>query len=345
MRHLFSITSLLSILCFSMTINAQQTYRLTGYVGKDTLSLGIATVGKKGILQIPMDKYTGTVTLTPVNANYTSITQHLEAIGLINSEAKFEAAKAYIRDTLDFTILYHTPMWKEYVQHWVGFYAQTSKSPEEFASAFVPVAKTVLSRTVTTHAETASVLSKDLIDFFQQYGLDTAAENIAALLLGFDVEYGKNTETAHRLVKAQQLIGKTAPELIVGTDSISPSAWTGAKTAHNSTTILFFYESGCGNCMTQIEELKKAYEQLQSLETDIISIAADEDQHVFEYHSNTFPWHNKLCDLKGFNGENFKNYGVAATPTIYLIDNNGIIKGKYAKFEEIEKELTMKNQK
>ncbi|MCL2652055.1 MAG: thioredoxin family protein, partial [Candidatus Azobacteroides sp.] len=66
----------------------------------------------------------------------------------------------------------------------------------------------------------------------------------------------------------------------------------------------------------------------------VISIAADHDENVFEYHAKDFPWTDKLCDYQGFEGNNFKNYGVVATPTIYLIDENGNIQGKFATLQE-----------
>jgi len=45
---------------------------------------------------------------------------------------------------------------------------------------------------------------------------------------------------------------------------------------------------------------------------------------------DALPWTEKLCDLKGFEGEYFKKYGVIGTPTIFVLDKDKTITGKYA---------------
>jgi len=69
----------------------------------------------------------------------------------------------------------------------------------------------------------------------------------------------------------------------------------------------------------------------------IVSISADADKAIFEKTASSFLWADKLCDLKGMGGQNFQNYGVMGTPTIYLIDKKGIIRAKGAKLEEVLK--------
>ena len=63
-------------------------------------------------------------------------------------------------------------------------------------------------------------------------------------------------------------------------------------------------------------------------------ISADKDKNIFENTTQQFPWSNKYCDFAGFEGDNFKNYGVIGSPTIYLIDENKIIEGRYARLED-----------
>jgi peroxiredoxin len=101
-----------------------------------------------------------------------------------------------------------------------------------------------------------------------------------------------------------------------------------------SNTLLIFYDSGCDNCNVQINELKQRYTELQERGLRIVSIAADTQQAVFEAYSNRFLWQDRLCDYQGFNGENFRNYGVVATPSMFLIDGDGIVTGKYARLED-----------
>jgi len=49
-------------------------------------------------------------------------------------------------------------------------------------------------------------------------------------------------------------------------------------------------------------------------------------------------WADKLCDYKGFDGDNFRNYGIVGTPTYILIDKERIIRGRYVQLRELIKE-------
>jgi hypothetical protein len=101
-------------------------------------------------------------------------------------------------------------------------------------------------------------------------------------------------------------------------------------------TLLLFYETGCGNCEVQIEALKRQYPLLKQKGIRVITLSSDGSKEVFEQLAKDFPWEDKLCDYKGFEGENFLRYGIIGTPTFYFIDKDGIIQGRYATLSEIE---------
>jgi hypothetical protein len=81
--------------------------------------------------------------------------------------------------------------------------------------------------------------------------------------------------------------------------------------------------------MVQLEELKKHYDRLHRSGIRVVSVSADSSERVYAYHSQSFPWPDKLCDYKGFMGENFVNYSIFATPVFFVI-GNGIILGQYS---------------
>jgi hypothetical protein len=82
-----------------------------------------------------------------------------------------------------------------------------------------------------------------------------------------------------------------------------------------------------------LEELSRQYAYLHNSGIQVISIASDVDERVFNFHAESFPWPDKLCDYKGFMGENFVNYAILATPTFYVI-GNGVILGRYASLSD-----------
>ena len=100
--------------------------------------------------------------------------------------------------------------------------------------------------------------------------------------------------------------------------------------------IIIFFESDCDHCQHELDWLIGHYKEITAKGYRVISIAADLLQNNYQNFSATFPWDksDRLCDFKGMAGENFKNYGIIGTPTIFVVDKNGVILGKYAKMEE-----------
>jgi hypothetical protein len=67
----------------------------------------------------------------------------------------------------------------------------------------------------------------------------------------------------------------------------------------------------------------------------VVSIAADMNPARFEAESRRFPWVDKLCDFQGFEGVNFMAFGVMATPTFFVISENGKIEQEFNSVNEM----------
>jgi peroxiredoxin len=316
---IISVFSLIGVSVFS------QTYQVIGFAGKDTLRLDNVRADQAGNIIIDTKNLPGIIHIIPLSPVYQEVESHFNAVDLINSQEKFEAAKNYINDSLDFSVLYHTPLWKRYLEYWVGFYMQTNRTPEAFSGAFVPKAKKVIRRTASDYPEVTAYLVNNLLEFFNQYGIDQAAIDIAKYAYSSDFALGEPGKMAARILKIADLINQPAPKVIGLETPATPPKFT----------VLFFYESGCTNCEDQIAAFKKHYSELQSKGYRVVSLSADVNKEVFEYHSKSFPWKDKLFDTQGIKGENFKNYGISSTPSIFLLDANGIVKGFYAQLSDI----------
>lgn len=255
--------------------------------------------------------------------------EKLPSLKHIRSLAELDIARKFIEQELDFYSIENTTLWKEYIQYWVAFYARPNITPEEFADEFLPVAKIVIDRTREEHSKTALHLSNDLIEFFDQYGLDNAAASIAAYATyGIDVPANEHSIIASRILTASRLEqGGIAPPITGMDDTIYPN------------TIIVFYDTGCGNCEWQMEQLTDNYEEITINGYRVISVSADNNEQIFQIKSKEFPWKDKLCDYMGMEGESFKKYGVISTPVFYLTDNKGKVKGKYTRIDKIP--LTM----
>lgn len=151
-------------------------------------------------------------------------------------------------------------------------------------------------------------LAQTLIRLFSKYGRDY-------LLPALGTEY-----------LTMPLNGQLTPQIVTADSTFLPRQ-----------SLIVFYETGCGNCHYELEQLKQKYKILTDNNIRVISIAADVDRDVFEETAASFPWADRLCDLKGFEGDNFRSYGIVGTPTFILTDSEGIVRGRYAQLKELLK--------
>ena len=106
-------------------------------------------------------------------------------------------------------------------------------------------------------------------------------------------------------------------------------------------TLVAFYDSDCNSCVNEMFRLATIYPQLQEKAIRVVSISADMDKERYEEGIRNFPWQDKLCDFKGFSGENFSNYNVAGTPSFFLMDDNRQLLGQFYSVSELEEAILL----
>jgi hypothetical protein len=125
--------------------------------------------------------------------------------------------------------------------------------------------------------------------------------------------------------------GSMAPELIGPEGPIAPFGASGKP------TILLFYQSACGPCADNLNWLMATYESMSAKGIRVITISADRERRAFDALAASFNWPESICDQKGFDGPNFKAYGVAGTPTVIGVDAEGRVIGRFAGQEAVKK--------
>lgn len=329
---------------------------LTGYRGKEAIVLYKSRLLPETTVSIPDKGYVGIIRLI-VNENtifffYDARSHHSKSFSFVNggicmkeqiipfgflelqekidqikntrTPVELRQAKQYIDKALDFSFLYSSGMWKELIEYWTGIYVNTSKSSDEFEQAFTHSVYTVLDRVFFTDKRVAQALVKDLLEFSEQYSF----KNIVRSITDYAINHLPVLDgELKRLLDTRLLVGKKAPELSF------PVNFTGDK------VLLFFYETGCNSCEQELRTLKQEYFSLQQRHIQVVTISADLDNDIFLHGSSDFKWEDVFCDYKGFDGINFLNYGVMATPTIFLLSRKGIVLGKYASLKEISSEI------
>jgi len=223
----------------------------------------------------------------------------------ISQQEILEEQHSFIVNKLDFDDLYTSGFWQLVFELW---YQLASFKEQQADSLLVTDSKAMLNRcgAIPIRREVTQVI----IRLFSKYGKDQ-------LLAELGTEY-----------LTMPLNGQPAPAIKMGETFFLPKS-----------SLIVFYETGCGNCHYELENLKGKYPLLSNEHNSIrvVSISADVDRYVFEETAEGLPWADKLCDFNGFDGDNFKNYGIVGTPTFILTDKEGIVRGRYASLRELIK--------
>jgi peroxiredoxin len=238
-------------------------------------------------------------------------------------------AKNYFTQ-IDFEALYGSSMWFSIINSCMEVYTKESLYYGAFGADVANNLKRIKNQQVY----------EDLIDaaisVTEKFSWTKDQEAIVDFIIK-DNRIKNPTGKLEKIIQSYQLtIGKKSPNLTL-TNTVGNNTTTVLKTdaLKSKYTLLVFYQSDCGHCETAIAGLKSNYKDLVAKGFKIISFAGDLDQEVFATTAASFPWAAKYRDVEGMNGVNFKNYAVIGTPTMFLLDDKGIIVQKPATVEEL----------
>ncbi len=225
---------------------------------------------------------------------------------------------------LDLKFLYHSGYWNIAIQAWIYQYNDVL-SIFDFNQDFE-----ILSKRLTS-AEMYREFMKVVSEYLTEIGRDDLIHSIAPSVIASG--------------KISSYDDKLAAFLKGGTGTVAPDLETNSGrfrlNEFNANgyyqTLLLFYDSGCGPCENLLNQIPGNYNFLKSKGVRIVSVSADRDEKTFKSKAMNFPWKDFYCDYKGFNGSNFKNYGVFGTPTMFLIDSKGKIILRTASLAELLK--------
>lgn len=104
--------------------------------------------------------------------------------------------------------------------------------------------------------------------------------------------------------------------------------------------LLDFWAAWCGPCRGENPNVVKAYEKYQKKGFTVLGVSLDRDRDAWlkAIADDKLTW-TQVSDLKYWDNEVAKQYGIRAIPANLLIDKKGKIVGRNLRGEELEKEL------
>lgn len=234
--------------------------------------------------------------------------------------------------TLDFETLYTSFLWQNIINSCLGAYSKGSPFYEKFGTDIIDILKR------TQNLEIYTALADASISITESFAWNNDQQVIANFLVN-DKRLQNPTGKLAKLLDIQNSnTGNKGKDLMIfeTTEKKEPKI-TILKTNELSQkySLLIFYLSDCEHCEKELKKLKENYSEIKNKGFRVISISGDSDQNLFKKTAASFLWADKFCDKDGLQGVNFQNYGVLGTPTMYILDKEGIIKAKLASVEEI----------
>jgi peroxiredoxin len=118
-------------------------------------------------------------------------------------------------------------------------------------------------------------------------------------------------------------VGDMAPSFTLNDINGKPVSLADLK---GKVVLIDFWASWCEPCRAESPNLKTQYKLYKDKGFEILSISVDTDRKSWlkAITDDGLPW-LQASDLKGFNSETVKLYGIGGIPSFFLIDRDGKI--------------------
>ncbi len=235
--------------------------------------------------------------------------------------------QTYIKDytihNLNYTEIYNSSLWRFILTAWANTYEGRSlEIQDEFVQDALTVFMSIDDFTVQ------SEYANDIISLCEAKGWDDAKVKIAYGIYQSGL-LPNPTGSIGRLIRNMGLFSQQkAPDIDLGQGIMMSSL-------NSPRYLILFYESGCENCDRQVQLLKYNQKLIEDQGYTIVSVSADYEEDIDRGTRDYIGWKYKLCDYQGYEGINFENYGILGTPTLFILDNELNILGRYTKLEQI----------
>lgn len=255
-------------------------------------------------------------------SKYSKITQAIFQMGQLLQQPQEQGLRALVAvrqfavKNIDPDVMYYTKFW----YYGIDYIMRVSSGEENFGDNMVELLKKTRSQKVFEG------FTQNMVDLTLQFGMDEAFDVIIPYIDQTNRIEDPQGNIYEAFVMAQIRKGVEAPKL-EGIKNLDKNA---------KYDLVVFHKPGCEHCAIEMQKVIESYDEITKYGAQIISISGAFSEPEFDEETKDYPWKSKNCDFKAYNGENFKNYGIMATPTFYLINpKTNIVIGRYSTVSKV----------
>lgn len=265
---------------------------------------------------------------TTLASRYIQTDRHVFVDLTLSNDNQNLMLKKHYFDNVDFsdTMLIRSTILTSKVVGYLSLYQNNANSQEELEVNMLIGVDSVFS-----YAQENQQIYEFLVDFlingFESIGFEKGLEHIANAS-SLD-KFCENTERKLKLENKFELIkklaiGQPAPDFV--TTDINGKVITLSKIDAEK-TLLVFWASWCSHCDDILPVINSYY--VKDMNMEVISVSIDElkDDLMKSIDETNYGW-VQIAELEGWNGAIVEEYGIVATPTIFVLDENKKIIGK-----------------
>lgn len=137
----------------------------------------------------------------------------------------------------------------------------------------------------------------------------------------------------------EQFLNKEAPQ--VHTVTLDGEPWS-LEGQRGRNVLLFFWATSCPysrGAIPYMIDLFEKYSQREDIVVTGVSVDRDRDLLACFIASKNIPWINLFEDGKGWDNSVTKAFGVHGIPSVWIVDDEGIVRGIHLKGENVEEAL------
>ncbi len=227
------------------------------------------------------------------------------------------------------TLALRSRQMNQYINAYVGLFGAMATTIELRDSLFTAAGSMACEKAATGNPKVYGWIVDYFFNGYETYDITAGLQMLEKHINNPHCLTSKKMEIARRLEGMKKLVPGVKAPVLRAQDAKGNEIEIGMEQKEKDYQLLIFYASDCGHCSELFSQLKEWYDVPENrVWFKITSIALDDirDTWVESKENKDLPWLDFYAP-NGVNSEAASNYYVLSTPSLFIVDKNGVLAG------------------